>query len=203
MKNNVYTGKNEAELLETALKELNLTVDDIYYYSTTSKTGLLKKETVTLNVFKNDDVVEFIKDYLKELTTNMGLEVTFENKIRDKQITIKMYSDNNPILIGKNGQTLSALTTIIKQVVYNNIKSYPYLLLDVENYKEKQEKRLERLARNIARDVARSKNEVELENMNSYERRIIHNYLSEDKYVYTESVGEEPNRHIVVKPKGE
>ena len=112
-----------------------------------------------------------------------------------------MYSDNNSILIGKNGQTLQALTTVLKQIVYNEVKQYPYLILDVENYKEKQVKYLERLAKNIAREVAQTKNEVALENMNSYERRIVHNILSENKKVYTISEGEEPNRHVVVKPK--
>ena len=111
------------------------------------------------------------------------------------------FSNNNSILIGRNGQTLKALTTVVKQVVYNEINEYPYLILDVENYKEKQVKHLERLAKNIAREVAHTKNPVELENMNSYERRVIHNILSDNKYVYTESVGEEPNRHVVVKPK--
>ena len=131
----------------------------------------------------------------------MGLDVSFETKIRDKQFQVKMYSDNNSILIGKGGQTLKALTTVVKQVVYNEINEYPHLILDVENYKEKQEKYLERLAKNVAKDVARTKVEAALENMNSYERRIIHNVLSENKHVYTESVGEEPNRHIVIKPK--
>ena len=83
----------------------------------------------------------------------------------------------------------------------NEIKSYPYLILDVENYKEKQVKYLERLAKNIAREVKSTHEPVELENMNSYERRVIHNILTDDKYVYTESTGEEPNRHVVIKPK--
>ena len=112
-----------------------------------------------------------------------------------------MYSDNNSILIGKSGQTLKALTTVVKQIVFNQIKQYPYIILDVENYKEKQVKYLERLAKNVARDVERTKVEVALENMNSYERRVIHNILSESKTVYTISEGEEPNRHIIVKPK--
>ena len=197
----VFEGKEEKEVLATALKELNATEEEVVYYVTKTKAGLLKKEVVSVHIVKYEDIVAYIKEFLANLTKDMGLEVTFESRIRDNQINIKMYSDNNSILIGKNGQTLQALTTVIKQVVYNQIHSYPYLLLDVENYKEKQEKHLERLAKNIAREVAKTKNAVELENMNSYERRIIHNFLSENTKVYTESVGEEPNRHIVIKPK--
>lgn len=197
----IFEGKEEKEVLNNALESLNCTVDDVLYYVTKSKAGLLKKEVISVHITKLEDVVIFIKEYLTNLTKDMGLDVSFESKIREKQITIKMYSDNNSILIGKNGQTLQALTTVLKQVVFNKIKQYPYLILDVENYKEKQVKYLERLAKNIARDVARTKVEVALENMNSYERRVIHNILSESKTVYTISEGEEPNRHVVVKPK--
>lgn len=197
----VFDGKDEKEILDSALEELNCTEEDVLYFVSKSKAGLLKKEVTSVHIVKFEEIVNFIKEYLKNLTTNMGLDVTFESKIREKQITIKMYSDNNNILIGRNGQTLQALTTIVKQVVYNEIKQYPYLILDVENYKEKQVKHLERLAKNIAREVAHTKNEVALENMNSYERRIIHNVLTDNKKVFTISEGEEPNRHVVIKPK--
>ncbi len=199
----VFEGKDEKEILANVYAELNCTEDDILYNVTKEKTGLLKKEVVKVNVITLNAVVEFLKNYLKFLTKDMGLEVSFESKIRARQITIKMYSDNNSILIGKNGQTLQALTMIVKQVIYNQIHQYPYILLDVENYKEKQEKYLERLAKNVAREVAQTKVEVALENMNSYERRIIHNYLSENKKVYTISEGEEPHRHVIIKPKEE
>lgn len=197
----LYEGKDEKDILAKALEELEVTEDEVVYYVTKTKGGLLKKEVVTLHIATLKMITEFIKEYLTNLTKDMGLDVSFESKIREKQITIKMYSDNNSILIGKNGQTLQALTTVLKQVVYNEVKQYPYLILDVENYKEKQVKYLERLAKNIAREVAQTKNEVALENMNSYERRVIHNILTDNKKVYTISEGEEPNRHVVVKPK--
>lgn len=197
----VFEGKTEEEVKTIALENLNLKEDDILYRFEKEKVGLLKKEIVKIYVYKLTDVVEFIKQYLQEITSSMGLEVTFESKIREQQITVKMYSNNNKILIGHNGNTLAALTTIMKQIIMNKTGKYPYLILDVENYKEKQVKYLERLAKNIAREVANTKEEVELENMNSYERRIIHNILTDNKYVYTESIGEEPNRHVVIKPK--
>jgi spoIIIJ-associated protein len=196
-----YEGKEKDTLLENALEELGVKEEDVLYYVTSQKVGLLKKEVFTLHLTTNEDIVAYVKEYLADLTKDMGLEVSFETKIRDNQLIIKMYSDNNNILIGKGGQTLKALTTVVKQVIYNQINAYPHILLDVENYKEKQEGHLERLAKRIAREVGRTKVEVALENMNSYERRIIHNVLTDNKYVYTESVGEEPNRHVVIKPK--
>lgn len=201
MKETVFSGKSLEEVKDEALKSLGVSESDVYFYVTKTKGGLLKKEVVTLHVITRDDLVEYVKDFLKGITKDMGLDVSFESKVRDEQITIKMYSDNNNILIGKEGKTLQALTTLVKQVIYNKINEYPYILLDVENYKEKNEERLVRSAKKIAKEVAKTKIEAELENMNSYQRRLVHNALTDFKGVYTESVGEEPNRHIVIKPK--
>ena len=202
MQEYLYEGQDKETLIQQALEELNVTEDDILYSVTKEKVGLFKKEVVKLHVFKMDEVCTFIKKYLEDLTKDMGLDVTFETKVREKQITVRMFSDNNNILIGKQGKTLQALTTVVKQVVKNATGVYPYVLLDVSNYKENQEKYLIRAAKNIAKEVEETKVPVTMENMNSYERRIIHNYISEKfKTVYTESEGVEPNRHIVVKPK--
>ena len=73
--------------------------------------------------------------------------------------------------------------------------------LDASDYKDKQVSHLERLAKNIAREVRNTGREVVMDNMNSYERRIVHNVLTDFKGVTTISEGEEPNRHIIVKPK--
>ena len=202
MQEYIYEGQDKEELLKQALEELGLTEEDVLYSVTKDKVGLFKKEVVKLHVYKMTEVLAFIKHYLEELTTDMGLDVSFETQVREKQITVRMYSDNNNILIGKQGRTLQAITTVVKQVVKNATGVYPYILLDVSNYKENQEKYLIRAAKNIAKEVEETKNPVTMENMNSYERRIIHNYISEHfKTVYTESEGVEPNRHIVVKPK--
>ncbi len=199
----VYEGKNEELVLEKALTDLNVTENDILIKKEKVKGGLFKGETFKFTVIKLSDVQTSIKDFLKELLNKMDLEVEFESSMREKQINIKMFSNNNAILIGKGGQTLSALTTIVKQYVYNQIGIYPYINLDVENYKDKQVMHLERLAKNIAREVRSTKNPVTMENMNAYERRIVHNVLTDFKGVITESEGEEPNRHVVVKPSEE
>ena len=196
----VYEGKNEELVLKKALENLNVTENDILIKKEKIKGGLFKAETFKFTVIKVEDIQNSIKEFLGELLKLMDLDVKFETKQREKQINIKMFSDNNAILIGKNGQTLSALTTIVKQYIHNQIGIYPYINLDVENYKDKQIMYLERLAKNIAREVRSTKQEVVMENMNSYERRIVHNILTNFKGVKTESEGEEPNRHVVVKP---
>jgi len=196
----VYEGKSEEAVLEKALDNLKVTENEILIKKEKVNGGLFKGDTYKFTVIKVEDIQANIKEFLKELLNKMGLEVSFESSLREKQINIKMFSDNNAILIGKNGQTLSALTTIVKQYVYSQIGVYPYINLDVENYKDKQVMYLERLAKNIAKEVRNTKQEVVMENMNSYERRIVHNILTSFKGVKTESEGEEPNRHVVVKP---
>lgn len=197
--------KSEAKTKDDAIKKLleenNLKKEDIVYKAYEQKGGLLKGTKTIIEAATYDEIALTIKDFLKNLLLKMNLEVSFESKIRDNQLVISMFSNNNPILIGKNGQTLKALETIVKQLIYNELGVYPYISLDVENYKSKQISRLERLAKNVAREVGKTKIEVELENMNSYERRIIHNALTNNKYAYTESKGEEPNRHVVIKPR--
>ena len=93
------------------------------------------------------------------------------------------------------------MSIIVSQYIKKELGKNFKFLIDVNSYKEKHDKQLERLAKNIAREVKESKVEAKLDSMNSYERRIIHNTLSKNKYVYTESVGEEPNRCVVIKPK--
>jgi spoIIIJ-associated protein len=196
-----YEGKTEAEALEKALAELNLTESDVLFRSEEKKGKLFKASTIELKVLPLSEVEEYAKEYLKNLLTDMGIEVSFESRIREKQIYLKMYSNNNPVLIGKNGQTLEALQTIIKSIINKSVGLYPVIILDVENYKEKQEKRIENLAKNTAREVLKTKVEARLENMNSYERRIVHNILTDYKGIYTVSEGEEPNRYVVIKIK--
>ena len=199
MKVEIFEGKNKEALIEKALKEMGVTEKDILYNFEESKSGLFKGTTYKLKVIKNEEVASYLRDYLQKLTKNMGIDVSFETKIRGEQISIKMYSDNNSILIGKNGKTLSALQTILRQKVYNQIEKYPYIILDVENYKEKQQQHLERLAKRLAKEVQKTKIDTTMENMNSYERRIVHNALANFKNISTVSEGEEPNRHVIIK----
>ena len=92
---------------------------------------------------------------------------------------------------------------LVRQKIQLETGMFFIISLDVENYKDKKISRLERLAKQTAREVKRTHIDVHLENMNSYERRIIHNALSEFKGISTKSTGEEPNRHIVISYIGE
>ena len=200
MKTHIYEGKTKEEAMEKALAELNVAEKNLIVNVLEEKTSLLKK-IVKIEVIDYNDVIDFIKENIIEITKLMGLTVNLEVRRRDDNITIKIFSDHNAVLIGKNGSTIEALQTIIRQITHTATKEYIGVILDVENYKDKKIKNLEYLAKKVAREVRDTKVETKLDSMNSYERRIIHSILSDNKYVYTESVGEEPNRCVVIKPK--
>lgn len=197
------TGKVFEDTLEELLNENNLTKDEVIFTKGEVKKALFKGETVEVIVYKKEDIYTCAKEYLKEIINNLGLEVTFEVKKQEDNVIIKMYSDNNSILIGHNGNTLKALEVLTKQKIQIETGFNFHISLDVENYKDKKNARLERTAKQVARDVARSKVAAKLENMNAYERRIVHNALTNFKGVTTKSEGEEPNRHVIISPSEE
>lgn len=200
MKEHIYNGKTYEDALETALKELNLREQDAIINVLEEKNILLKKN-VKISVIDYNDIIDEIKETIMDITKKMGLTANLEVRRRDDNITIKIFSDHNAVLIGRNGSTIEALQTIIRQIIYNKTKTFISIILDVENYKDKKNHSIEILAKKVAREVAKTKFETKLDSMNSYERRIVHSTLANDKYVYTESVGEEPNRCVVIKPK--
>ena len=197
-----YTGKTKEDAVNTAKIELQELEDDLYIKEIDVKSGLFNKK-VEIEVIKKADVADYVKDLVKEIVTNMGLSCNLEVKKRENGLNITIISDNNSILIGKNGRTLDAMTSIIKHAIFNEIGEYYPVVLDVGEYKQAREQKLERMAKKIAREVAYTKVEAKLDPMNSYERRIIHTILSDNKKVITESEGEEPNRYVVIKPKEE
>lgn len=201
MKLEVFEAKTLEEAKNKAIKEMNVLENEIIYKTEEKKGGLFKSSSVLIKVVKINEVAEFLKEKLSELLKNMEIDAKFESSIRNEQINIKIYSDKNAILIGRNGQTLQAIQTILRQMVYNELGKYPYILLDVENYKEKKISNLEKNAKKIAKEVIKTKVGVKLDDMNSYERRIVHNALSEFKNISTTSEGEEPHRHIVISYK--
>ncbi len=202
MKKYTYQAKTFEEAKNDALANLMEQEENLYIREIENSTKLFSKKSV-IEVVKKEDVLEYIKEMLKNITKYMGLTINMEVKKRDDNVTISIYSDNNAILIGKNARTLSSLTTIIKQAIYSQIGTYYNFVLDVSEYKEKQQYFIEKAAKKTAREVAKTKVAAKLDPMNSYERRIVHNALTNFKGVYTESEGEEPHRYVVIKPQEE
>jgi spoIIIJ-associated protein len=200
----VFEDKEVEKAKAAALETLGINEDELIFNILEQPTkgifGIGGKKA-KVEVIKLKDVIEFTKEYLKETLALMGFEAKFESFYREGYINFKIYSDNNNLLIGRDGKTMSAVQFILKQVIVNQFGQYIGVTLDVGGYKHKQKKRLERLAHKVSRTVARSKKEAKLDPMNAYERRIVHNYLADDRFVYTTSEGEDPERYVVIKLK--
>ena len=152
-----------------------------------------------MEVVKKEDIKNFIKNYLIKVATDMGVSIKIEISEEEDVFTVKMFSDNNPILIGKEGRTLTSLQQLLRQTLSNKIKFNIKVNLDASNYKAKKARFFERDIKDIINDVMKNKDEVKLDPMNSYNRRIVHSIASEYYNIETESFGEEPNRYVVIR----
>ncbi|HPV02848.1 MAG TPA: RNA-binding cell elongation regulator Jag/EloR, partial [Clostridiales bacterium] len=113
-------------------------------------------------------------------------------------VMYRISGKDSGIVIGRRGETLDALQYLTSLVVNKHSNRYVRVTMDVENYREKREETLVRLARRLADKVVRFRRSISLEPMNPYERRIIHSALQNNEFVETYSVGEDPNRKVVI-----
>lgn len=194
-----YEGKKEDEIKEKALLELNKKEEEVFIKTFEEESGLFKSKKVKIEVVIKEDVLKYAKELLLDIVSKMGIEANVEAKIRENHLKLTLFSQHNSILIGKGGRTIDSLQTILKNAVSNKLHFNVNITLDVEDYKEKQLKRIEILARNTAKQVVATKIEVKLDSMNSYERRIVHEEVAKVEGVHTISEGEEPNRYVIIK----
>ena len=202
MEKHNYQGKSKEDAISKATIDLQETENNLIINELeTTKGGLFKSKKVEIEVVERREVIKYIKDYLTKLLKDLGFSVNIEIKNKEEIPTYIIYSDNDALLIGKNGKNLKALSIVANQHITKELNKIFKFIIDINSYKEKHEKSIESLARRVAREVASTKIEAKLDSMNSYERRIVHNTLTNNKNVYTESEGEEPNRCVVIKPK--
>ena len=202
MEKHRYTAKTKEDAISQATVELQETEKNLIIKEISSeKGGLFKSPKVEIEVIERREVVKYIKEYLVKFIKNLGLTANIEIKNKEDIPTYTIYSDNEALLIGKNGKNLKALSIIVNQHILKETGKNFKFIIDINSYKEKHEKSIESLAKRVAREVAQTKIAAKLDSMNSYERRIVHNILTDNKKVYTESEGEEPNRYVVIKPK--
>lgn len=140
------------------------------------------------------------KEFLGKVFEAMNMKVEVSVETKDNEMNINLAGDDMGVLIGKRGQTLDSLQYLTSIVVNKGQKEYIRVKVDTENYRSRRKETLENLAKNLAYKAKRTKNQVSLEPMNPYERRIIHSALQNDKYVTTHSEGEEPYRKVIITP---
>lgn len=200
MEKHRFIGKTYEEAVNKAKIELQELEENLIINVIDEKKSLLSKKC-EIEVIEKREIKNFIKEKLVNILREMGYQAEVEIQVKQDIPTYRIYSNNDSLLIGKGGKNLEALQIVLRQIVNTETGINYRFFLDVSDYKEKNEHHLESLAKRLAREVVTTKIEVKMDSMNSYERRIVHNVLTNNKKVYTESVGEEPNRCVVIKPR--
>ena len=144
-----------------------------------------------------NNIEKFLKDFIKNLPE--GTKYSIEKSETD--IKVSLNNQDLGYLIGYRGETLYAMQNIISSIASKGVEHRVRVILDIEGYKNKREKTLQDLADKVARKVIKTRKSVTLEPMKAYERKIIHSHLQESTKVQTKSIGEEPNRRIVISLK--
>ena len=193
--------KNKEEALNKCLEQLNVNSNEVYSYIEEGEVGLFGKKKYTAYVVTKYDVKEYVKEFLNELAHNMN--TTFNVEVNEKEgiISAIIVTDDSAIMIGKEGRTLNAIQTVLRQSLrkYGNFDIK--VNLDISGYKAKRQRNIEREVRKIAKEVLNTKVDAKLDPMNSYERRIVHMIIAEYDGLTTQSEGEAPNRYVVIKIK--
>ena len=141
------------------------------------------------------------RDFLKEITGEMGLDLDINAKEGEDSIYIYIHGKDSGTIIGKRGQTLDAIQYLTSLVVNKNKEKYTRVVIDAEHYRSKREKTLEALAQRLANKVIKTKRSVKLEPMNPYERKVIHSTLQNNPKVVTRSEGQDPYRRVIIELK--
>lgn len=158
------------------------------------------KEIQETKIYNEKEAIEETKRYIEEMAEGMGIEdlvITYQTK--GKYINFQLESEKAAFLIGKRGQTLNAIQQLAQLVANKVTKQFKIVRIDVADYRERREQSLEQLADRMADRAVRTKRQVALEPMPSYERKVIHNALSLRLDIETFSEGKDPYRHIVIK----
>ncbi len=202
MRKTTIEGKNIEEVKSKAMAMFKEPEENLKFEITNEKKGFLGiGSLVTVSVSLNVNPAEEGLKYLNKVIENMDIDAKIEMITNDNEVKYNISSDNNPLLIGREGSTIDALQFVTRHVISRYTEERLVCLVDVGGYKQKRKMQLEILATKVAKDVARTRMEIKLDPMNSYERRVIHTKLSEWRDVYTESIGDEPNRCLIVRPK--
>ena len=188
-------------ILAPRVVKVELTLKEIY--DNTEKIPKIEnKEEKNIDI-KDLETAKFkLKEFLdKLLITITDKNYNYEIEIVNQNIEINITGDDLGFLIGYRGEVLNSLQTILSSIANKNNKSRIRVILDIENYRNKRKGVLEALAVKVSKTVLKTGKAITLEPMSAYERKIIHSKLQDNKYVTTHSVGEEPNRRIVISKK--
>lgn len=198
----VATGKNVEEAIQSACVTLGVEREkvDFEILELPSKRllGLFASEA-KVRVFVEESLEERAVGYLQTVLEKIGLaDIQVETSETEGGIRIDMEGEGLGVVVGHRGETLDALQYLVSLVANRGTGDYKRVTLDTGGYRQKREKTLKQLAKRIALSAVKTHRPHTLEPMNPYERRIIHTAVQEVKGATSWSVGEDPNRKVVI-----
>lgn len=230
LKSIISEGKTTNEAIEKGLKQLNVSKNmvDIKVLENEEKRSffnilaprVVKVELTVKESEKNNERIEKkeivrkvdekdleksknnIKEFLDNFLRNVSnKKFDYSVEIVNQNIEVNIKGEDSGFLIGYRGDVLNSLQTILSSIANKNNDSKIRVILDIENYRDKRKETLENLAIKVSKTVSKTGKSITLEPMGAYERKIIHSKLQDNKYVKTHSIGEEPNRRVVISKK--
>ena len=197
------SGKNEEEAIQAALVELGLGRDEVSVeIIERAKAGFLGLKSAPAVVRVSYECItsnaERVESFLSGLFKRMGVDASPEITEEEGVVSVNLTGEDPGILIGRRGETLDAIQHLTNYVVNRNAAGRVRVNIDTENYRQRRNEALERLADKVAGKAVKYRKNMTLEPMNSYERHIIHTALQDYENVTTYSIGNEPNRRVVV-----
>lgn len=159
-------------------------------------------EVRTLSDEELDTIADTGVATIQSIMQALSIEATVEEYEGDEgEIILDIVGDDLGILIGRHGRTLDALQILVSAITNRRLDQRYPVVVDVSGYRHRRRVKLEEIARRAADRAARQKRPVEMRPMTSFERRVIHVALRDDRRVTTESEGDEPRRMVVVRPR--
>lgn len=199
------TGRTVQEAISAALSELNLSQEEVEIEVLEEGNkgifGIIGSKVARIRATVKEDEIsrgDIASDFLYTIFNNMGVEADITVNEDEESIVVDINGDDIGIIIGRRGETMDSLQYLTSLVINKGYEDYKRVILNVENYRQKREETLVKLANRLAEKVVKYKKPVTLEPMNPYERRIIHSTLQGHKFVETYSTGEEPKRKVVI-----
>ena len=146
-----------------------------------------------------EQIAETGREFVSGLLESMGLAAEVSSSIEDDSATIDVTGEDLGVLIGRRGQTLDALQELARTAVQRRLRSRVRLMVDVEGYRARRRDTLAEYARSIADRAKERGTEIELEPMSSWDRKIVHDAVSDIEGVSSFSEGVDPNRKVVIR----
>ncbi len=196
-------GKSVDEAIKAALDELGCNMDDVVVevLEEPSKRllGFIGNKPAVVRVSLVEKPENEASKVVEELLQKMKIEYQIDNIEWDNGVTrINIVGKDMGLLIGRKGETLNALQFLAGLMVNRKREQKMRIVLDVEDYRKKREQSLEALALRLSEKVKQTQKNVIMRPMNPQERRIVHTILQEDPQLVTYSMGDEPNRKVVI-----